>query len=733
MIQQALKLLESGLSVLPIKSNSKSPDLGTWKELQEVRLTPEKANEVFKPTSGIGIIGGAVSGNLEIIDFDNHLNNATEVFDDFKAIIDTFGLPYERTLRGGYHVFYRCTDEISPSKKLAMMYDATSRKPVAVIETRGEKGYVVCSPTQGYELISGSLTDIPVITSDERSYILSECVKYNEVYEEEFQPTGKVISSSSQGRPGDDYNTSTDAVPECIELLKRYGWKCDRTGKYFKRPGKEEKGWSATFGKVKSRAGIPLFYVFSSNAYPFEAGQCYSPFAVFSQLEYNGNFSYAAKEISNRTMRHSDLIPKKEKLPSIVETEVMEIEAEQVSKAEEFLEENKPDKKPVITKCEEYFNAMYEFRLDIISHMVEWRRRGESEWTECNDNTLYVSAQKLGIKVGKETIVALLGSDYVRQYNPFKEYFSNIHRWDGIDYFAKFASYLDIKGDVGFFTKMLEKQFVRTIKCALEPEYYNRFAFILQSRKQEIGKSRIINLMSPFGTRYFTDEQIKDDKDSLISLTENFIYSLEEIDDMKKVGIGKLKAILAKKTVTQRLPFQKQKSKMFRCCSFFGSTNLTEFLTDDVNTRWLIFTVDGIKESIFKEINIHDLWSQAWALYNTTGYDEDLTPMEKNLREENNLYYKQSVIEQDLIMDNFQESKYSILSLSDVAKAITEIAGRGIRINTDLTYIQDILIDLGFEMDKIKIGNKYMKVFKIEKIAVSKSKDEDNKRKGIQN
>ena len=84
-------------------------------------------------------------------------------------------------------------------------------------------------------------------------------------------------------------------------------------------------------------------------------------------------------------------------------------------------------------------------------------------------------------------------------------------------------------------------------------------------------------------------------------------------------------------------------------------------------------------------------------------------------------------------MDNFQESKYSILSLSDVAKAITEIAGRGIRINTDLTYIQDILIDLGFEMDKIKIGNKYMKVFKIEKIAVSKSKNEDNKRKGIQN
>ena len=270
---------------------------------------------------------------------------------------------------------------------------------------------------------------------------------------------------------------------------------------------------------------------------------------------------------------------------------------------------------------------------------------------------------------------------------------------------------------------MLEKQFVRTIKCALEPEYYNRFAFIFQSREQEIGKSRLINFLNPFGTDYFTDEQIKDEKDSLISLTENFIYNLEEIDDMKKLGVGKLKAILAKKTVKQRLPYQRQKSKLFRCCSFFGSTNLTEFLTDDVNTRWLIFTVDKINWDIFHEINIHDLWAQAYALYRKPDFDEDLTSLEKQKREENNLYYRQSILEEDLIANNFDMDNNSRMALSDVAKRLTEL-GKGMRMNTDLTYIQDILINLGFEMDVMNLGGRKIKVFKISQRKVSRSQSD---------
>ena len=46
------------------------------------------------------------------------------------------------------------------------------------------------------------------------------------------------------------------------------------------------------------------------------------------------------------------------------------------------------------------------------------------------------------------------------------------------------------------------------------------------------------------------------------------------------------------------------------------------------------------------------------------------------------------------------------------------------RMNTDLTYIQDILINLGFEMDVMSLGGRKIKVFKISQRRVSRSKSD---------
>jgi len=61
---------------------------------------------------------------------------------------------------------------------------------------------------------------------------------------------------------------------------------------HFKRPGKAEKTNSATF-LLEPR----LFYVFSTNAYPFESECSYSPFAIYTLLEANGDFKQAVKQL----------------------------------------------------------------------------------------------------------------------------------------------------------------------------------------------------------------------------------------------------------------------------------------------------------------------------------------------------------------------------------------------------------------------------------------------------
>ena len=60
----------------------------------------------------------------------------------------------------------------------------------------------------------------------------------------------------------------------------------------WRRPDKKE-GYSATFGAV----GENVFYVFSSNADPFEEMTAYSPFQVLTLLKFNGNFSECAKSL----------------------------------------------------------------------------------------------------------------------------------------------------------------------------------------------------------------------------------------------------------------------------------------------------------------------------------------------------------------------------------------------------------------------------------------------------
>lgn len=95
-------------------------------------------------------------------------------------------------------------------------------------------------------------------------------------------------------RPGDRYNADGDVEG----LLTRHEWVrtgVDRDGEtYWRRPGKPQGGHSATLDATRTRK----FFVFSTEASPFEADTAYSPFAVLAMLEHDGDFSAAAHAIA---------------------------------------------------------------------------------------------------------------------------------------------------------------------------------------------------------------------------------------------------------------------------------------------------------------------------------------------------------------------------------------------------------------------------------------------------
>jgi len=332
MLSKAKEYFQAGLCVLPARRDLKIPIL-SWKPYQQ-RLPTEQ--ELVKwlshPPDSLCLITGKVSGNLEMIDFDNAGESFVPWVEKLdQALLDK--LVIERSQSGGWHVVYRYENAVNASMKLAMRpeydigetffekgieyatingkrlvvrFDKSGKKFVVIllIETRGEGGLFLCDPSPGYEIKQGDFTSLPVITQSERDILLSAAWEFNQPIPE----TGKEVStktttrySETDGRrPGDEFNYTADVRT----LLKSHGWVYVETkgdgNECWRRPGKEN-GISATLRHVD---GHWQFYVFSSNAYPFEQNNSYSAFAVYTMLEHNGDFELATRTLGTNGYGH---------------------------------------------------------------------------------------------------------------------------------------------------------------------------------------------------------------------------------------------------------------------------------------------------------------------------------------------------------------------------------------------------------------------------------------------
>lgn len=285
----AEQYIKYGLSVLPVKLD-KSPSVKSWKEGVDDLGS-------FDNAEGVGIICGKLSDNLEVLDFDNHFGDAKQTISKFinipeiKEIYDKYKLPIESTQSGGFHLLFRC-DKIEGNQKLASKPKWNEKRksfvPDAIIETRGEGGYIVAAPTKGYEIIRGDFKNISYIENEERDIIIETAKSFNEWFQY------REDANETKDKPGDIYNDKLESIEEMKSSLMRAGWIEIREG-YWRREGKN-KGISATVGKVAPN----VFYCFTSNGYPFVENSGYKPFQVVGLLDYNGDFKTFAKDLSER-------------------------------------------------------------------------------------------------------------------------------------------------------------------------------------------------------------------------------------------------------------------------------------------------------------------------------------------------------------------------------------------------------------------------------------------------
>jgi hypothetical protein len=138
MLDAALKLLDAGMSIIPVQG--KRP-LIPWQEYQQRRATPEEVQEWFDatPDAGIGVVTGAIS-KLVVLDIDGQVDNPYD-WVEAHGLTPTVAV---KTPRGGLHLYYEHTGTAVAN---AVKFTTIGDLPVDI---RGDGGFVVAPPSPGY-------------------------------------------------------------------------------------------------------------------------------------------------------------------------------------------------------------------------------------------------------------------------------------------------------------------------------------------------------------------------------------------------------------------------------------------------------------------------------------------------------------------------------------------------------------------------------------------------------
>lgn len=298
--QAAQSMLACNLSVIPAKD--KRPSIASWKPYQTVPMAQTDVPVYFNGSPQVAIICGKVSGNLEVIDIDLKYDLTGTIMSDLSDLISNADeelwncLILQKTISGGIHILYRCETIAGNQKLSSRPTEPDERKDVTdttrvLVETRGEGGYIIAAPSQGYQLFAGHAFDqIPKITIEQREIILAACRSFNQLGNEKPEPKQAKTSVEWELSPGDDYDTSADV----LDVLRSHGWsvvmqKGEKV--WLRRPGDTKAKTSATWNVVPGR-----FWCWSTSTL-FESQTVYKPYAVYAMLEHSGDYKAAAKAL----------------------------------------------------------------------------------------------------------------------------------------------------------------------------------------------------------------------------------------------------------------------------------------------------------------------------------------------------------------------------------------------------------------------------------------------------
>ena len=313
LVEAALRWYDSGFCVVPSHQDRSKRPHSSWAQYQTARPAWEQVRAWLQSGEydGIGVICGAVSGGVEMIEIEGHAIVAGAADRLLAAANDrgcadllrrVFTGCSERSAGGGLHLFVRVVGAPAlPNTRLA--YTVADK---IVAETRGEGGFVIVAPTPArtghepgskYEFLTRGPEQTAVVTGEERDTLhalMAAALDERPAAVPTPRLAPRLPPDPGNLSPGDRYA----AEHTWEQVLEPHGWvklydstRDGAPGASWTRPGKTS-GVSATTGGP----GDHLYVFSSSTALPSETAL--SKFAVYTYLDHGGDFHAAAKHLA---------------------------------------------------------------------------------------------------------------------------------------------------------------------------------------------------------------------------------------------------------------------------------------------------------------------------------------------------------------------------------------------------------------------------------------------------
>jgi len=683
---------ELGLSIIPV--SSKKTPFRPWSEYQTKIAPISEWHSHYCNQGTVGIITGKVSGNLEIIDVDVKNDPNRTIMNELADLIPPSlysRLLVQTTPNKGYHIIYRCPEVIiEGNQKLALHVDQA-----VIIETRGEGGYF-CTSIVNNKIIQGNLNletldfDIPVITKDEREFLLETSRSLTRYFPPHTVKNSKNVTVSDYKEPS--INEFNNKYP-IIDLFTKHGWTVvneDDQKYYLLRPGSSAIHSGYYFKDSKT------FFCFSTST-GFHHEKPYNNFQILQVLEGQNDY--------NKTLR---LLPEYG-----------------------YSISNKKDK-ITLNDISTYLNNTG-VRYD--SFLQDLTLNG-SIIEEMDYNTLYINLKEHYEKeIPRTRYEEVIKSRYITSVNPVRDFIDRYEDRQPQGTFEKWLDCMTLKNktiDRSIVLHFLMKWYVGMVAQSLDGEYPNEFFLCLLSTEQGIGKTTFLrNYTLPKELlNYRAEHSLSFDDDFKVIMGQTILIIDDEMDGRTYEMEKTFKSIMSQKTLTSRRKYDRRISTIKRRCSFAGSGNNLNVIREHQNRRIIPIEIERLDFLKMEQVDYVDLFMEAYQLYkNGFKYSynhEDIVPLRHIYDDYIQKTDVDMVLDIQVMLPESSEDVHYITTLDMVTTLLSHYPQYGKRIN--VVTVGKLLNDRGFKsVRKGRNKTTYYEISNKSEIIKLNSSDSDGK------